>query len=34
MLFINKSSVTVVHKKVRSENTMNEKSGAFLWDKT
>ena len=32
MLVINKPSVTVHHKKVRSEDTVQEKRGAFLWN--
>ena len=34
MLVINKTSVTVHHKKVRSENTVQEKRGALELDMT
>ena len=32
MLVINKTSVTVHHKIVRSKNTMQENRVAFLWN--
>ena len=32
MLVINKTSVTVHQNKVRSENTVQEERGAFLWN--